>query len=148
MSLLTAPWPAPPPHWLWLADMCRQFAATRLPLTPAPGPGSHDLNTGLGLVSTGHVTRMLVPDWSRVGPSQHRSQLWAEKRAPAEGIPVSIWAESGDHRVSKLVSARELETQLYRGRGRIEHYQHQRIEDNLEDSESLVSASFYSGVSV
>ena len=61
---------------------------------------SRDLNTGLWLVSAGHVTWMLVSDWSRVWPSQHRSQLWAEKRAPAERITVSIWAERGDHRVS------------------------------------------------
>ena len=100
MSLLTAPGPAPPPPQPWLAKICRQFAATRLLLTPAPAPGSRDLNTGLWLVITGHVTRMLVSDWSRVWPSQHRSQLWAEKRAPAERIPVSIWEETGDHRVS------------------------------------------------
>ena len=48
---------------------------------------------------SGHVTWILASDWSRLGPSQHRSQLWPESRALN---PVSIWAASSDHVVSSV----------------------------------------------
>ena len=73
--------PRPPLIGGQLPPVCRQ--------PPLIGSGS----------GSGHVTWILASDWSRLGPSQHRSQLWPESRALN---PVSIWAASSDHVVSSV----------------------------------------------
>ena len=92
--------PRPPLIGGQLPPVCRQ--------PPLIGSGS----------GSGHVTWILASDWSRLGPSQHRSQLWPESGALN---PVSIWAASSAHIVSKCVSALQpklsesSQSQLYRG---------------------------------
>ena len=78
---------------------------------------------------SGHVTWILASDWSRLGPSQHRSQLWPESRALN---PVSIWAASSDHVVSSVGQlepklSESSQSQLYRGR---QLNQHQEDEED------------------
>ena len=95
--------------------------------------------------------------WPLIGQQRSRDPdagLWLVESVAQSAPESALGREAGsgreDHsqhlggerwpQSQQWVSAREVETQLYRGAGRIEHYQH-RIEDNLEDSESPVSAS-------